>query len=179
MYLGTMGFSYIGLIYVLMITIPNLVWLKFKPENYSTENENKVLVWFERIGQTLVTFVVLSFSDFNFQTFSFWYIFLILSFAIMILYEIWWIRYFCSKRRLKDFYSSILRIPLAGATLPIAGFLLLGIYGQNIWLIISVVILAIGHIGIHIKHKKEIVEIRKIKIRKPKSNIIINMNLDD
>ena len=179
MYLGTFGFSYVGLIYILMITIPNLIWLKFKPENYSSENENKVLVWFERIGQTLVTFIVLSFSDFNLKTFSFWYIFLFLSFAIMILYEIWWIRYFCSKRKLKDFYSSILGVPVAGATLPIIGFLLLGIYGQNIWLIISVIILGIGHIGIHIQHKKEIGETRRIKLKKPKSNIKINMDLDD
>ena len=34
-------------------------------------------------------------------------------------------------------------------------FLLLGVYGKNIFLIISTIILGIGHIGIHLNHKKE------------------------
>jgi hypothetical protein len=33
-------------------------------------------------------------------------------------------------------------------------FLLLGIYGKVIWLIASVIVLGIGHIGIHIQHLK-------------------------
>ena len=36
------------------------------------------------------------------------------------------------------------------------GFLL-GVYGKVIWLMISVIILEIGHIGIHRKHRKEII----------------------
>ena len=74
----------------------------------------------------------------------------------MVLYEIYWIRYFKSNKTMKDMYSSILGIPVAGATLPVLSFLTLGIYGKNIFLIISVIILAIGHIGIHLNHKKEI-----------------------
>ncbi len=38
----------------------------------------------------------------------------------------------------------------------VAAFLLLGIYGKNICMIIAVVILGIGHIGIHLNHRKEI-----------------------
>ena len=70
--------------------------------------------------------------------------------------EIWWIRYFSGEKRLKDFYSSFLGIPVAGATLPVIAFFLLGIYGKVIWLMISVTILGIGHIGIHLQHYKEI-----------------------
>ncbi|MCM1064481.1 MAG: hypothetical protein NC420_08435 [Eubacterium sp.] len=62
---GNLGFSYIGLLFLLMLFIPN----------------------------------------------------------IMIMYEAWWVCYFRSKRNLSDFYSSFL---------------------------------AIGHIGIHIQHKKRI-----------------------
>ncbi|MBO5495525.1 MAG: hypothetical protein J5964_07390, partial [Eubacterium sp.] len=76
-------------------------------------------------------------------------------FLLMILYEIYWIRYFKSEKTMKDMYSSILGIPVAGATLPILAFILLGAYGKNLPLIISTLILGIGHIGIHIKHKKE------------------------
>ena len=56
---------------------------------------------------------------------------------------------------MRDMYSSILGVPVAGATLPVAAFLLLGVYGKNPLLIIATVILGIGHIGIHLNHKKE------------------------
>ena len=56
---------------------------------------------------------------------------------------------------MKDFYSSILGIPVAGATLPVMAFALLAVYGKNIILGIAVIILGIGHIGIHLMHKKE------------------------
>ena len=56
---------------------------------------------------------------------------------------------------MSDFYSGILGIPLAGATLPVAAFMLLAVYGKSIPLAVCVVILGIGHIGIHFRHKKE------------------------
>ena len=72
----------------------------------------------------------------------------------MILYEIWWIRYFRGQRTMMDFYSSLLGIPVAGATLPVVAFFMLGIYGKVIWMITAVVLLGIGHIGIHLQHRK-------------------------
>ncbi|MFA6860178.1 MAG: hypothetical protein WCR30_02170 [Clostridia bacterium] len=156
MWLGHLGFSYVGLLYIAMITIPNLIWTKHQPANYTAKNENKILSYFERIGQFLVTPVSVMFIDFNINEISLWSIWLVISFLVMILYEIWWIRYFKSKKQLQDFYSSILGVPVAGATLPVIGFFLLGIYGKNIWLIISIIMLGIGHIGIHFQHKNEI-----------------------
>ena len=61
-----------------------------------------------------------------------------------------------SNKTMKDMYSSILGIPVAGATLPVLAFLLLGVYGKNIFLIFSSIILGIGHIGIHLNHRKEV-----------------------
>ena len=154
--LGNFGFSYVGLIFLLMLIIPNLIWAKHLPQGYTAEKENKVLLIFERVGQVLTTCCALIFSDFNIHSWTNWSWWLIVSFAFMIMYEFWWIRYFCSDKRLKDFYSSFLGIPVAGATLPVIAFFLLGIYGRVIWLMISVVILGIGHIGIHLQHRKEI-----------------------
>lgn len=37
-----------------------------------------------------------------------------------------------------------------------AAFFLLGIYGRNPLLIVAVIVLGIGHIGIHLGHRKEI-----------------------
>ena len=79
-----------------------------------------------------------------------------MSFALMVLYEIFWIRYFKSEKTMEDFYSSILGIPVAGATLPVLAFLLLAVYGKNIVLGVTVFILGIGHIGIHLMHRREI-----------------------
>ena len=60
---------------------------------------------------------------------------------------------------MKDFYSSILGIPIAGATLPVLAFMLLAIYGDNIFLGIAVLLLGIGHIGIHLMHRSEATDV--------------------
>lgn len=152
------GFSYIGLIFLLMLMIPNIIWSKNKPKDYDNyvKNENKVLLFLERIGEILVTCISLIFSDFNINKISNWSIILLVVFILMILYEIYWIRYFKSSKTMKDMYGSLLGIPAPGATLPVIAFLLLGIYGKNIFLIISSIILGIGHIGIHLNHRKEV-----------------------
>lgn len=151
------GFSYVGLLFLLMLMIPNIIWSKNKPKDYDkyVKNENKVLLLFERVGEILVTCISLIFYDFNINTISSWTWILFIAFLLMLLYEIYWIRYFKSDKTMKDFYSSLLGIPVAGATLPVMAFLLLGVYGKNQWLIIAVIILGIGHIGIHLCHKKE------------------------
>lgn len=152
------GFSYVGLVFLIMLMIPNIIWSKNKPKDYDkyVKNENKVLLLLERIGEVLVTGISLIFSDFNINSISNWTAVLLAAFLMMILYEIYWIKYFRSDKTMKDFYSSLIGVPVAGATLPVISFLLLGIYGRNIFLIIATGILGIGHIGIHLNHKKEL-----------------------
>lgn len=156
---GHFGFSYIGLVFMFMLLIPNLIWTKKQPQGYSAKNENKFLSVLERVGEVLTTCCALIFSDFNLRELSKWSLWLAAAFVLMIMYEIWWVRYFKSERKLTDFYSSFLGIPVAGATLPVVAFFLLGIYGKVIWMLIACIILGIGHIGIHLQHRKEINEI--------------------
>lgn len=153
------GFSYVGLIYLLMLFVPNGFWAKYRPVGYDeiAKNENRVLGIFERSGEICVSTLVLIFSDFNVRI-CWWALFLTASFGLMILYEIYWIKYFKSEKKLQDFYTSICGIPLAGATLPVCAFFLLGVYGKNIFLMVASVILGIGHIGIHYGHWKEIAD---------------------
>lgn len=153
--MGHFGFSYIGLVFLLMLTIPNLIWVKHQPKGYDAQKESKILSVFERAGQALVTCTALIFSDFNLRPWSVWTLWLIGAVILMLLYESWWIRYFKSQKTLADFYSSFCGIPVAGATLPVIAFFLLGIYGRVVWLLLSVAILGIGHIGIHLQHRKE------------------------
>ena len=153
---GNFGFSYIGLLFLLMLFIPNIIWSKRKPQGYTSENENKILLFFERLGEVLTCCCSLVFSDFNIHKWTLWSLWLITAFLFMIMYEAWWVRYFRSERRLSDFYSSFSGIPLAGAPLPVIAFFMLGIYGKVGCMLIAAFILGIGHIGIHIQHKNSI-----------------------
>lgn len=164
------GFSYIGLIYLLMLFIPNIIWTKHKPKDYEqyAQRENKVLQMIERIGQAFVSGLVLIFSDFNIRLHSLWCIWLLISFALMLLYEVYWVQYFRSEKNMSDYYKSICGIPVAGATLPVCAFFLLGIYGSNAFLLVAVVILGIGHIGIHLQYRNEI-------LGKPKGRLPIRI----
>ena len=152
------GFSYVGLIYLVMLIVPNIFWAKNKPKDYEkyVGNENKILGVLERIGEVLVSTIVLIFSDFNLREWTPWGIWLVISFVLLILYEIYWIRYFKSEKTMKDQYRSFLFFPVAGASLPVLAFFLLGIYGRNIFLLVAVIILGIGHIGIHLAHEREV-----------------------
>lgn len=161
--LGQLGFSYVGFLFLLMLMIPNMIWTKKQPQGYSAENENRVLAVLERIGEVAVTCCALIFSDFNLRKASLWSSWLAGAFILMMMYEAWWIRYFKSERKLSDFYSSFWGIPVAGATLPVAAFFLLGIYGKVIWMLLGCVVLGIGHIGIHLEHKNEIVQTEREK----------------
>lgn len=154
--IGHLGFSYIGLVFLLLLFIPNIIWTRNKPQGYSSEKENKVFLFFERTGEMLTTICTLIFDDFNFHSWSSWTWWLIAAFVLMVTYELWWIRYFRSGKKLSDFYSSFLGVPLAGATLPVISFFLLGIYGKVIWFVVAVIILGVGHIGIHMQHSREI-----------------------
>lgn len=154
------GFSYVGLVFLVMLFVPNLLWTKHMPKDYAqyAEKENKILLALERVGEVAVTALVLIFRDFNMQGWNLRLLWLVGAFLLMLLYEVFWIRYFRSDKTMQDFYSSLLGVPVAGATLPVIAVLLLAVYGRNPILFAAGVVLGIGHIGIHINHKKEIAQ---------------------
>ena len=147
------GFSPVGLLFLLMLFVPNIIWSKNQPKDYEqySKNENRLLLAFERIGEVLVTVLSL-FCGVGFN-FSF---LLILGFIFLIIYELAWVKYFRSDRTMKDMLASFLIIPVPIACLPVLAFLILGIVSGNIFLIISSIILAIGHIGIHLDHRRNL-----------------------
>lgn len=155
-----LGFSYVGLIYLIMLMLPNLLWTRNQPKDYEkyAGNENRILVVLERAGEVLVSCLALTFTDFNINLKSAWSWWLAASFLLMVCYELYWVRYFCSDKTMEDFYSSFLGVPVAGATLPVATFVLLAVYGRNPALGAAAVLLGIGHIGIHLMHRKEIMK---------------------
>lgn len=154
--MGTWGFSYIGLAFLIMLLLPNLLWIRAQPQGYSAQDENRVLQGLERAGEIACTGAALCFQDLNLRPWSSWSWWLVGAFGLMVLYELWWVRYFRSPRRLEDFYSSLFGIPVAGATLPVLAFLLLGLYGRLLWLVMAALVLGVGHIGIHLGHWREL-----------------------
>ena len=143
------GFSYIGLIWLIMLFVPNSFWTKNKPADYDryVKNENKVLLALERVGEVLTTVCAVIFSDFNLRRITVWSLWLLASFIFMILYELYWIGYFKSPKTMADMYRSFAGFP----------------YGSNIFLIVSSLILSVGHIGIHLMHRAEVVPPKKKK----------------
>lgn len=154
--MGHIGFSYVGLIYLLMLFLPNLIWTKHRPQGYETKDENRLLLCLERVGEVSVTCVALIFSDFNLRPLSPWSLWLAGSFFLMLLYEFFWLRYFGGEATLDRFYGKLWFIPVPGASLPVFAFLLLGFYGKVIWMIAASIVLGVGHIGIHMQHCREL-----------------------
>lgn len=152
--MGHLGFSYIGLIWLALLFAPNLMWARKQPQGYEAAGESKWLRALERVGQVGVTCTALLFSDFNVGPLSPRILWLAGSFVLLMLYEAWWVRYFKSRRTLDDFYSSFCGLPVAGATLPVLAFFLLGLYGRVVWLLAATAVLAVGHIGIHLQHRR-------------------------
>jgi hypothetical protein len=152
------GISAVGTVFLLMLFIPNIIWSKKQPEGYeeSAKRENKVLLALERAGEALVSVLVLTDRRLDHFALSPRLGYIILALVLMILYELYWINYFRSSRTLADMYSDYCGFPLAGASLPVFAVFLLGVYACNAFLIAASVILGIGHIGIHLMHKKEL-----------------------
>ncbi|GAA2006379.1 hypothetical protein [Microbacterium ulmi] len=152
--MGHVGFSWVGLAFLLALFVPNIVWATVaRPSGYSAGGESRLLVALERVGQVATTASALVFDDTNLSPWSPWSLWLAAATALMIAYEVGWARYFRSGRTAGDFYRPLWGVPVPLATLPCAAFVLLGVYGMLIPLIVSALVLSVGHIGIHLGHR--------------------------
>lgn len=151
------GFSIVGVAFLAMLFVPNIRWAKNQPQGYDqiAAHEDKTLLMFERAGQVLTTTSAVVFVCP--QGFSLpWLLWLLAAILLMVLYEVAWVRYFKDGERLDGMYQPLGPIPVPIASLPVAAFLLLGIWYQSPIAAISAVILGIGHIGIHLGHLREL-----------------------
>ncbi len=156
--MGTFGFSYVGLVFLLLLFVPNILWAKSPPEGYGEleKSEPKWLRLLERAGQVLCTCCALCFSDLNLRGFSRRSLILLAAFALMVLYEVCWYGYFKGPHTVSVFYADRFGIPVPLAVLPVAAFFLLGVYGRVAWLVLASLVLGVGHISIHLRHRKEV-----------------------
>ena len=151
------GFSIVGVVFLLMLFMPNSKWARNQPPGYEeiAQREDKTLLMLERVGQVLTTCTSVVFVCP--QGFSFpWVLWLVAASLLMVLYEIAWVRYFRGGEKLDGMYQPLGPIPVPIASLPVAAFLLLGIWHQSPIAVVAAVILGIGHIGIHLGHLHEL-----------------------
>ena len=151
------GFSIVGVVFLTMLFIPNIKWAKNQPLGYDeiSKRESRAFLALERVGQVLTTCSAVVFVCP--QGFSFpWLLWLIAAFALMILYEIAWMRYFNGGGELADMYRPLGPIPIPLASLPVAAIFLLGVWYQSPLTLIAAIVLGIGHIGIHLGHVREL-----------------------
>ena len=151
------GFSIVGLVYLLMLFVPNIMWAKRQPAGYEelAGHENPALLVLERAGEVAASFTVLIFvcpCGFAMP----WLLWLVAVVALMVLYEVSWARYFKGGCRLCDMYAPLGPIPVPLASLPVAALFLLGIWYQSWPVVVVAVVLGIGHIGIHLGHLREL-----------------------
>lgn len=149
---GTLGFSYVGFIFLCCLFIPNIFYGLHLPTDNLKIKENKILLAFERTGQVLCTILLVIFDNFNIHGLNLWTIWLGIAIILMILYLLCWGRYFTGDHASRDFYRAFLGVPLPLAVLPVAAAFLLAVYGKVIWLGMAAIILGIGHIGITAQH---------------------------
>ena len=150
------GFSWVGVVFLAMLYVPNILWARHQPEGYEelSKHENRTLLALERFGQVATTCAALIFVCP--QGFSApWVLWLVAAFALLVLYECAWIRYFTGGCTLALMYAPLgpVRIPLA--SLPVAAFALLGVWYGSPVAVAAAVILGIGHVGIHLAHERE------------------------
>jgi hypothetical protein len=152
-----LGFSMVGVVFLAMLFVPNVMWAKNQPPGYEqiSGRESKVLLMFERVGQALTTTAAVVFVCP--QGFSFpWLVWLLAAFLLMVLYEVAWVRYFRGGEKLDGMYQPLGPIPVPIASLPVAAAVLLGVWYQSPIAVVAAVILGIGHVGIHLGHLREL-----------------------
>ena len=152
-----LGFSFVGVAFLLMLFVPNIMWAKNQPAGYEElqKRESKVLLALERVGQVLTTCSAIVFVCPRGYTFP-WLGVLIAAVLLMVLYEVAWVHYFRGGQRLDGMYQPLGPIPVPIASLPVTAFVLLGVWYQSPVAVVSAVVLGIGHIGIHIGHLREL-----------------------
>ena len=153
--MGTFGFSYVGMVFLLMLFLPNVLWARRLPSVGSPAGENVLLLVLERIGQVCCACTALLFRDTNLAPWSAWSWWLVASFAALLLYEGCWVR-FLHRPTAEEMYRRLWVLPVPLASLPAVAFLLLGGYGRLVWLVVSAVVFGVGHIGIHWRRRREL-----------------------
>ncbi|OCL26276.1 hypothetical protein U472_09705 [Orenia metallireducens] len=140
-----MEFSYIGLIMVTVVLLPNLLFVIFPPKNIPNGLQDVHLFFtiIERIG--IIAFIVIlltsnvSFINLNIN------LFLLLMILCIVVYYSLWLRYVLKGQDFSLLFTPLLFIPIPMAIFPVSYFLFASFWINSIYLAITTLIFAIGH----------------------------------
>lgn len=149
------GFSWLGVAFVVALFVPNIVWARRRPRSADPQwGQSTVMLSLERLGQVLICAAAITCAKLQLGPWRAASQLVVAAAIFMLAYEVWWFRYFKAHRGDPGFYTGFQYIPMSGASLSLASFLLLGIFAQDLLLIASVGILAIGRAGVDQEHRK-------------------------
>ncbi|HVN48470.1 MAG TPA: hypothetical protein VMU30_06560 [Bacteroidota bacterium] len=138
----------LGGIFSLLILFPNLLFLFFPPKinEHESDSSNKfsIIILVERIGQA-GCFVLPFLYRLNISSASN-RVMIVLMAILLIFYYVCWIRYYIKDRGVEWFYRPMFGMMLPMAVLPVLYFFLASLVLQSMWLLIAVILLAIGHL---------------------------------
>ncbi len=156
-----MSFSVFGLILVILILIPSIIFgVKYSPIDTpaNIDKTSNVFKIMEKIGQ-IGCIIVLLFLDVKVEASIKYYSFLVIIILLYVLYYYCWIRYVLNGRQYVFLGSKLLFIPIPLATIPSLIFFITGIFNNSIILVLLSIIFAISHIKIsydnYLEAKKE------------------------
>lgn len=160
-----LGFSFTGMLCLVMFIIPKLLWeKKSRAEGFKINTRNKVLSVMAQFGQVAVIVVLLVFksSDPYIRLleegiyFDWKIIIWVTALVAMNLYLVRGIVCVCSKKKRRDLYSFFAGFPVAGALMPAISAFLLGLYSMNLILMAVSVIWGTGFIGTRINRLRKV-----------------------
>ena len=156
-----------GGIIAFAVLLPNLIVIYFPPKSKPAIILDRgsglahVIIVFERIGQigsfTLPFFYRLKWSTMV-DTAA-----IIIMVCALIIYNAGWTRYLVKGRSEVLFYKSMLGIPLPMAILPVIYFISASVLLGSYWLMMSSILLGIGHITISTQNFRSIENLTVIK----------------
>jgi hypothetical protein len=136
------GFSPWGLVIALAVLAPNLLLLRFPPrDGLPSARVPTVLVWVERVGQALCLVVPVITEP---RVPRWWWTLLVA--AALAGYYVLWGRYLFGGRRSAELYGPVWQVPVPMAILPVLVFLATAGWLGNVWIAVSALVLATGHI---------------------------------
>jgi len=140
-----LGFSYIGLIIVTVVLLPNLLFVIFPPKNIPNGLQDVHLFFtiIERIGM-IAFIVILLTSNVSFINLDF-NLFLLLMILCIVIYYALWLRYVLKGQDFSLLFTPLLFIPIPMAIFPVCYFLFVSFWINSIYLAIVTLIFTIGH----------------------------------
>ncbi|TCK24606.1 hypothetical protein [Pseudonocardia endophytica] len=139
-----MGFSSLGLVVSIAVLAPNLLLLRFPPRGRrGPAHVPRALEWLERAGQALCLVVPAITEPGNIV----WWWALPAAGALVAYYALW-TRYLVGGCRVSLLYDRVWLIPVPMAILPVVTFLATAAWLGNLWIAVSALVLATGHIPV-------------------------------